>query len=730
MSSISQEKSTLEITNKHARLLSRERSLELLGISAIVILAVLLRFTNLDALGYANHYYTAGVKSMLQSWHNFFFAAAEPGGSVTIDKPPMGLWIQVISAYFLGVSGFSVLLPELLAGTISVIVLYHLVRRSFGVTPGLLAALALAITPVVVATDRNNTIDSLLILTLLLATWTFIKATETGKLRFLLLGATLVGIGFNIKMLQAYLPLPAFFALYSLGAKEKIWLKVGKLLLTSLLLLTVSLSWAVAVDMVPADQRPYVGSSSDNSETNLILVYNGIDRLLGMFGRRGSNPGGGFAPPQIQGQAQGQGNPVPAGPDGNSGNVFPQNRFSGNNPAAPPQDFYGFNRNNPRFNNGFGNNFAPQFANRGGAGGGGGFNTGRAGPLRLFVPPLSKEVSWFLPFGIVSAILLAVGSRLGWPLAPKHQALVLWGGWLVTCAIFFSIAGFFHEYYLSMLAPPLAALVGIGVQQTWQLTKKSPWLGTSVLGLSAAGTVAFQSYTAKNFVGNLWWLPGIITLLVIGLGILIYAVIKQKSGLRLALGFTLVTAAIFITSGIWSVLTNLSASQNQSLPSAYSGGRIGPVAQRGLQINQTLLDYLQANTQGMKYLMAVPSSMQGADYVIATGRPVLYMGGFMGQDDVVSPDDLAKLVTDEELRFIYWDANDRGRGVGTNSNISTWVESSCTPVQGFDTSTQNSGAPDGTRPGGTGADSNNRFSQNRNGFQGNMQVSLYDCGGQ
>jgi 4-amino-4-deoxy-L-arabinose transferase-like glycosyltransferase len=173
------------------------------------------------------------------------------------------------------------------------------------------------------------------------------------------------------------------------------------------------------------------------------------------------------------------------------------------------------------------------------------------------------------------------------------------------------------------------------------------------------------------------------------------------------------------------VLTNLSASQNQSLPSAYSGGQIGPVTQRGLQINQTLLDYLQANTQNMKYLMAVPSSMQGADYVIATGRPVLYMGGFMGQDNVVSANDLARLVTDGELRYIYW--NSAGRGAETNSDISTWVESSCTPVQGFDTSTQNSGALDGTRSGGIETNSSNRFSQNRNGFQGNMQVSLYDC---
>ena len=185
---------------------------------------------------------------------------------------------------------------------------------------------------------------------------------------------------------------------------------------------------------------------------------------------------------------------------------------------------------------------------------------------------------------------------------------------------------------------------------------------------------------------------------------------------------------MFVTPGMWSTLTNLSASQNQSLPSAYSGGQIGPVAQRGLQINQALLDYLQANTQGMKYLMAVPSSMQGADYIIATGRPVLYMGGFMGQDEVVSAEDLARLVSAGELRYIYWNSADRG--VGTNSEISAWVESSCTSVQGFDTSTRNTGAPDGIIPGGTGTNSNDRFSQNQNGFQGNMQVSLYDCGGQ
>ena len=176
---------------------------------------------------------------------------------------------------------------------------------------------------------------------------------------------------------------------------------------------------------------------------------------------------------------------------------------------------------------------------------------------------------------------------------------------------------------------------------------------------------------------------------------------------------------------------NLSASTNQSLPAAYSGGQasFGPAGRggantrlTGLQVNETLLAYLEANTQGMKYLMAVPSSMQGADYVLATGRPVLYLGGFNGNDQVETDADLARLVDDGELRFIYWNGNGGGFGGpgGTQSDISSWVTTMCVPV-GFDTTTQNAGAPDGTsgtsniNPGGFAAGGSN------------MQVSLYDC---
>ena len=151
-------------------------------------------------------------------------------------------------------------------------------------------------------------------------------------------------------------------------------------------------------------------------------------------------------------------------------------------------------------------------------------------------------------------------------------------------------------------------------------------------------------------------------------------------------------------------------------------GRASRRADRGdLRINQALLTYLEENTHGTKYLMAVPSSMQGADYVLATGRPVLYLGGFNGQDEVVDASGLAEMVKNGELRYIYWGGSGGGPSGGASA-ISDWVSTSCVAVQGFDTTTQNAGAPDGTTTG-----SGTTLGVPNPGANGGMQVSLYDC---
>jgi 4-amino-4-deoxy-L-arabinose transferase-like glycosyltransferase len=663
---------------------SHPRLLTWAALLAIVLLADWLRFAHLETLGYGNHYYTAAVTSMLKSWHNFFFVAAEPGGAVSVDKPPLGLWVQAAFAAVLGVSGFSVMLPEILAGILSILVLYHLVRRTWGVVAGLLAALTLAITPVVVATDRNNTMDSQLILVLLLAAWAFIKATETGKLRHLLLGAALVGIGFNIKMLQAYLPLPAFFALYFLGSPERLWRKVGKLVLASGVLLLVSLAWVAVVELTPAEKRPYVGSSGDNSELSLIIGYNGIQRLLGSFGgrsRQAAEPSPGNPP---AGRFQ-----FPGNPPGDSGNNQPSQ------PGNPPS--------------GFGDNRPQQFGNPPGGGRMG--NLGETGLLRLFIAPLGKEVGWLLPLALLSLVGLAFSARLSWPIGEQHRTVVLWGGWLLTAGVFFSIAGFFHEYYLSILAPPLAALVGIGITQTWDLSKQKPRLAIALLLTASAITIGVQASIALAYRSSLdILLPSagafLISAFLLGVGI------AWKNHRFTATGFGLIVLALFVLPGIWSALTMLNPNANASLPSAYDGELSDSTNRNNLQVNQALLDFLQENTQDMKYLMAVPSSMQGADYVIATERPVLYLGGFMGSDQVVTVEELAQMVKEGQLSYVYYSGDSRG-GMGMQDSLASWVRTACTPVEGFDTLTRNTGTPDGT------GDAAQAF--------GNLPISLYDC---
>jgi len=194
----------------------------------------------------------------------------------------LGFWIQAASAYLLGFHGWSILLPQALAGVLSVALLYYLVHRSFGPMAGLLAALALALTPISVATNRHNNLESLLVLTVLLASWVFILAAETGRLRWLLVGALVVGVGFNINMLEAFLVLPAFYLLYLVAAPVGWRRRMIHLGLATVVIFAASLPWVVAVDLTPADQRPYVGSSSFNTVTDLIVGWNGVERVVGM----------------------------------------------------------------------------------------------------------------------------------------------------------------------------------------------------------------------------------------------------------------------------------------------------------------------------------------------------------------------------------------------------------------------------------------------------------------
>src|SRR3954470_7372657 len=168
---------------------------------AVLLLAAFLNFWNLSANGYGNAYYAAAVRSMIQSWHNFFFASFDPGGFITVDKPPAGLWVQAASAKVFGFSGTSLLLPEALAGVGAVLVLYLAVSRAFGRTAGLVAGLVLALTPISVAINRSNNLDAWLALCTTVAAYCVVRALDKGSARWLVLSALMIGVAFNTKTL-------------------------------------------------------------------------------------------------------------------------------------------------------------------------------------------------------------------------------------------------------------------------------------------------------------------------------------------------------------------------------------------------------------------------------------------------------------------------------------------------------------------------------------------------
>ena len=259
------------------------------ALALVLAVSALLECFRLDRNSWANDYYSAAVKSMLGSLHNFFFVAADPGGLISIDKPPLGPWLQTVSAAIFGFHPLSLLVPEALCAVASVAVLYAIVAPRFGVWPGVAAAATLAVFPSFVASARDNNVDALLILLMTLACFAGLRAIDTGAWRWLLATAVLVGLAFNTKTLAAFLVVPGLAAGWLICAPGTLRRRAGLLGGAAVVLAAVSLVWLVAVDVTPASQRPYVGGSLDNSELSLVFGHNGFGRVLGERG----------APPQI-----------------------------------------------------------------------------------------------------------------------------------------------------------------------------------------------------------------------------------------------------------------------------------------------------------------------------------------------------------------------------------------------------------------------------------------------
>lgn len=598
-------------------------SWHLAALIAVLSLSAFLNLFHLSDEGFAISYYAAAVKNMLASWHNFFFVSFD-SGFVSVDKPPLGLWIQAASAYLFGFNGLSLLLPQAIAGVMCVALIYYLVRRSFGALAGLIAALVLALTPISVATSRNNTMDMLLVLSVLVAAWAFLEATQSrrGSLGWLMLGAVVVGLGFNIKMLEAFLVLPALYMLYVVGAPERrLERRLVNLGLATVVVVAVSLSWAVVVDLTPADQRPYVGSTTDNSVTDLIVGYNGLDRLLGTsFKDEEARAAGELGGPGLGAKQNGEPGPL----------RLLNHQYAGQIGWLLPLAVVGLLvaiRQSPQKQ-------SPQ----------------KQSPLRQ--SPLLR---------------LVLGAR--------HQGLVLWGVWFLTAAAYFSVAGGQHRYYTVMLAPAAAALVGAGVVALWndyQSTERGGWL----LPLVLMGMAALQAYILGGYeIWNVRLIPVIVGLCFIAAVILVVLPreSKPKIGATAATATAVGVLALLIAPAIWASY-QVFEGPRESTPLAgppssqktqaeimatdalggqglFEVGTLGEASLSDSVADPALINYLQANQGDVRYLVAGTRSKDTAAVMLSTDKPVISLGGYSGLDPVFTKQRLTDLVNEGAVRF-------------------------------------------------------------------------------
>ncbi len=254
-------------------------------------------FVGLTANGYANSFYSAAVQAGSVSWKAFLYGSSDAGNSITVDKPPASLWAMALSVRLLGLNSFAIQLPQVLMGVATVGVVHASVKRAFGHVAGLLAGVALALTPVAVLMFRYNNPDALLTLAMALAAWATLRAIEAVPARawrWMVAAGVFLGIGFLAKALQVFLVLPPLGLAFVLFARGGWGRRLGAAA-AGLAAMVVTAGWWVAlVELVPASARPYIGGSQDNSFLSVTFGYNGFGRLTGT--EVGSVGGGNHGP--------------------------------------------------------------------------------------------------------------------------------------------------------------------------------------------------------------------------------------------------------------------------------------------------------------------------------------------------------------------------------------------------------------------------------------------------
>jgi 4-amino-4-deoxy-L-arabinose transferase-like glycosyltransferase len=305
-----------------------------------------------------------------------------------------------------------------------------------------------------------------------------------------------------------------------------------------------------------------------------------------------------------------------------------------------------------------------------------GDETGQPGLLRLFNRQLAGQIGWLLPLAAIGLVTAAWQTRLQWPITQRHQSLLLWAAWLVPMLVFFSVASFFHRYYLEMMAPAIAALAGAGLVALWTDYRRSGWRGW-LLPIALVSTVAVEAIILSDFPEWSRWL----TPLVMGLCLLAATVLTlvrlvsppgQRRWVRIAAGVGVTT--LLFPMLIWAAIPVWHGGHS-GLPYA------GPDLLEEPHHNSTtvertrLTDYLLANQGDATYLAATLRANDAAPLILAIGEPVMALGGFSGSDQILTPQELRDQVADGTVRFFLL-SPDSGR----QTPLVRWITQACTAV--------------------------------------------------
>ena len=696
---------------------------------AIAAVAAALYAWNITEAGLAP-FYSVAVKSMSESWKAFFYGALDPNATITIDKLAGSFLPQALSARIFGFHAWSVALPQVIEGVIAVLAMYRVVRRWAGVLPGLLAAAVFTLTPIAASMFGHSMEDGALTMCLVLAADAYQRAVSEGRLRSLLMAGVWVGLGFQAKMLQAWMVLPALAVGYLVTAPTPLRKRLAHLGAAGVVMLAVSMSWIALYTFTPAADRPYVDGSTNNSAIAMVFGYNGVERFgISFPGAVTSGPGvTSGTSGAVRSAAPVAGTPTestgsgPAGfsaagtgtaPSGATASAGSATASAGSAPASAGS--------------------APTGAGGGpgGGGGSGGFGTGWT---KLLGSEYGTQIGWLYPLAVLALVFGLAWTRRARRTQPAGQVrggFAMWGTWLATYGLIFSkMSTIPHTAYVSSLAPPIAALGGAGIVMFWRAYRAEGWRGW-VLPLAVAAEAAWAYFLWRDYAGFLPWARDL--LVVAGAVAVVALVVVRLSRLARARLVTVAlgtgVAAMLVAPATWaaSVLdvsyagTSFNATAGPSGGSGAFGGTAPRAAGRSAKFadrfadrlaegaadgggftppgggpapggsaaggagggigasatttltsaEQRLYDYVSTHRDGASYLMAVGSWEEASPYILATGQEVMPMGGFSGTVPSPTLAAVKQLVRTGQLRYFLVSGAGTGAGFGGGGGGST-----------------------------------------------------------